>query len=83
MVELLKHRQTKGAATDMFYLTPPRHISTLPHYGLKSDIARGPESAVTGSPLLYRSLRRPILPRQGISAYEQRQRGSPHRLAII
>ncbi len=30
MVELLRHRQTKGAATDMFYLTPPRHISTLP-----------------------------------------------------
>src|SRR6202140_3933059 len=26
----LRHRQTKGAATDMFYLTPPRHISTLP-----------------------------------------------------
>ncbi|MFK4538054.1 acyl-CoA synthetase (AMP-forming)/AMP-acid ligase II [Bradyrhizobium ottawaense] len=24
------HRQTKGAATDMFYLTPLRHISTLP-----------------------------------------------------
>ena len=29
MVEPLRHRQTKGAATDMFYLTPPRHISTL------------------------------------------------------
>jgi hypothetical protein len=29
MVELLRHRQTKGAATDMFYLTPPRHIPTL------------------------------------------------------
>jgi hypothetical protein len=28
--EPLRHRQTKGAATDMFYLTPPRHISTLP-----------------------------------------------------
>src|SRR5664279_5157906 len=26
----IRHRQTKGAATDMFYLTPPRHISTLP-----------------------------------------------------
>jgi hypothetical protein len=31
MVEPLRHRQTKGAATDMFYLTPPRHISTLCH----------------------------------------------------
>src|SRR6266851_9007016 len=30
MVEPLRHRQTKGAATDMFYLTSPRHISTLP-----------------------------------------------------
>ena len=28
-MEPLRHRQTKGAATDMFYLTPPRHISTL------------------------------------------------------
>ena len=25
----LRHRQTKGAATDMFDLQPPRHISTL------------------------------------------------------
>jgi hypothetical protein len=25
----LRHRQTKGAATAMFYLMPPRHISTL------------------------------------------------------
>src|SRR6266516_524085 len=32
MVEPLRHRQTKGAATDMFYLMPPRHISTLPEY---------------------------------------------------
>src|SRR5438445_6191150 len=31
MVEPLRHRQTKEAATDMFYLKPPRHISTLPH----------------------------------------------------
>ena len=30
MVEPLRHRQTKGAATDMFDLQPPRHISTLP-----------------------------------------------------
>jgi hypothetical protein len=28
-VEPLRHRQTKEAATDMFCLTPPRHISTL------------------------------------------------------
>ena len=30
MVEPLRHRQTKEAVTDMFYLPPPRHISTLP-----------------------------------------------------
>jgi len=28
MAEPLRHRQTKEAATDMFNLTPPRHIST-------------------------------------------------------
>src|ERR1035437_10344902 len=38
MVEPLRHRQTKGAATDMFYLTPPRHISTLPRLCENSDI---------------------------------------------
>src|SRR3974377_749431 len=30
MVEPLRHRQTKGAATDMPGLPPPRHPSTLP-----------------------------------------------------
>jgi hypothetical protein len=29
-MEPLRLRETKGAATDMFYLTPQRHISTLP-----------------------------------------------------
>jgi hypothetical protein len=29
MVEPLRHRQTKEAATAMFNLQPPRHISTL------------------------------------------------------
>jgi hypothetical protein len=33
MAEPLTHRQTKEAATDMFYLKPPRHISTLPKSG--------------------------------------------------
>src|SRR5258706_12585700 len=31
MVEPLRHRQTRGAGTDMCYLKPPRHISTLPN----------------------------------------------------
>src|SRR4029077_3052004 len=30
MVEPLRHRQTKEAATDMYSLTRPRHIPTLP-----------------------------------------------------
>ena len=29
MAEPVRHRQTKAAATDMFDLKPPRHISTL------------------------------------------------------
>jgi len=33
MVEPVRHRQTKEAATDMFSLQPPRHISTLPNTG--------------------------------------------------
>jgi tetratricopeptide (TPR) repeat protein len=37
--EPLRHRQPKAAATDMFNLKPPRHISTLPSSGLRSDIA--------------------------------------------
>src|SRR6202790_5067177 len=39
MVEPLRHRQTKGAATHMFYLTHPPHISTL-HF---SDTPRQPD----------------------------------------
>src|SRR5947209_4339779 len=33
MVEPVRHRQTKEAGTDMFYLTLPRHTSTLPQSG--------------------------------------------------
>jgi len=35
MVEPLRHRQTKGAATDMPDLPPPRHIPTLPNCRLR------------------------------------------------
>jgi hypothetical protein len=31
-VEPVRHRQTKGAATDMFGLPPLRHTPTLPTY---------------------------------------------------
>src|SRR6516165_7164732 len=37
MAEPLRHRQTKGAETDMPSLPPPRHIPTLPF----CDIAEG------------------------------------------
>ena len=33
MADPLRHRQTKGAATDMVDLTPPRHIPTLLQLG--------------------------------------------------
>src|SRR5208282_729356 len=36
MVEPLRHRQTKGAATDMPGLPPPRHIPTLPIAAIRS-----------------------------------------------
>src|SRR5271156_2549557 len=38
MVEPLRHRQTKEAATDMFSLKPPRHIPTLP--GMRTKARR-------------------------------------------
>src|SRR6266852_4929517 len=44
MGEPMRHRQTKGAATDMFGLQPPRHTSTLPaaSYGAR------PRTTATG-----------------------------------
>ena len=44
MVEPLRHRQTKGAETDMFDLQLPRHISTLPFTTgrlFRADVANG------------------------------------------
>jgi hypothetical protein len=40
MVQPLRQRQTKGAATAMFYLMPPCHISTLPKLCEKSNALR-------------------------------------------
>jgi len=34
----LRHRQTKGAATDRLNLPPPRHIPTLPKRALKARL---------------------------------------------
>jgi hypothetical protein len=42
MADPLRHRQTKGAATDMVDLTPPRHIPTLP-----GEAIRGPSRSST------------------------------------
>ena len=41
MVEPLRHRQTKEAATDMFDLQPPRHISTCMGPFLSSGFRAG------------------------------------------
>ena len=41
MADPLRHRQTKGAATDMVDLTPPRHIPTLPDSAVASNDALG------------------------------------------
>ena len=39
MAELLRHRQTKEAVTDMFTLQPPRHIPTLPSTSFQAQAA--------------------------------------------
>jgi len=43
MDEPLRHRQTKGAETDMLGLTPPRHIPTLPLSDILGAYFRPPE----------------------------------------
>src|SRR5258705_3046276 len=48
MVEPLRHRQTKGAGTDMCYLKPPRHISTLPFASVWPDHGDFRSTLVTG-----------------------------------
>ena len=42
MADPLRHRQTKGAATDMVDLTPPRHIPTLPRAAVVARSMVGP-----------------------------------------
>ena len=41
MVEPLRHRQTKGAETDMPGLPPPRHIPTLPSPAVDPGYSEG------------------------------------------
>ena len=38
MVEPLRHRQTKGAETDMPDLPPPRHFPTLPRTDFRRSV---------------------------------------------
>jgi hypothetical protein len=45
MVEPVRHRQTKEAATDMFDLQPPRHISTL-HESVPASASMSPQFEV-------------------------------------
>ena len=41
LVRPLRHRQTKGAATDMPDLPPPRHIPTLPNQVIREEDGEG------------------------------------------
>src|ERR1700720_4788809 len=42
MLEPVRHRQTKGAATDMFVLPPPRHTPTLPSRAVRRPRSEWP-----------------------------------------
>jgi hypothetical protein len=44
-LKAVRHRQTKEAATDMFYLKPPRHISTLPRIAVLAPLLKNSPSA--------------------------------------
>jgi hypothetical protein len=46
MVEPLRHRQTKGAETDMPGLPPPRHFPTLPRAAIRGS----PRPSTTSTP---------------------------------
>ena len=55
MAEPLRHRQTKEAETDMFYLKPPRHISTLPISEVATRLIKVRSLAHSGLDLLMLS----------------------------
>ena len=67
MVEPLRHRQTKEAATDMFNLKPPRHISTLPKTVLIAPNRSSPNNGHHAS--------EPPLPKGASSGLMQRNKG--------
>jgi hypothetical protein len=47
-VEPVRHRQTKGAATDMFGLQPPRHTPNLPIRAIRIQRCNRPQSTLCG-----------------------------------
>jgi hypothetical protein len=55
MVEPVRHRQTKGAGTDMFDLQPPRHTSTL-HYSVVLLFVRKVRSPIISGHVVSESL---------------------------
>jgi hypothetical protein len=57
----LRHRQTKEAETDMCSLKPPRHISTPPKFGARTESAHPPraESAATAAGAPFGANNRP------------------------
>jgi hypothetical protein len=72
MADPLRHRQTKGAATDMVDLTPPRHISTLPIADTQLTPPNHPGAHSSGA--CRRSARRPHR-RSSAKTYRRRHRG--------
>ena len=88
MVEPLRHRQTKGAETDMLDLTPPRHVSTLPirdiEFGsddlpLRVDLTRSEVDPGSARIASRRDLRRPGPSGAAGGRGRRRCSGSPSR----
>jgi hypothetical protein len=84
MAEPLRHRQTKGAETDMPSLPPPRHIPTLPRADPSTGIQR--QILSTSSNEIERSSGQ-ILPFEPIfpfylSAYGTPEDGTPSAAGV-
>src|SRR5260370_37082548 len=76
MVEAVSHRQTKGAATDMFGLQPLRYTPTLPILRIRRSPEKRPVSADSGrsrdreAPAGLTLSRRTVARRRSFSAAE-------------
>ena len=77
MAEPLRHRQTKEAATDMFYLKPPRHISNSTAPGGLPSLLGGRGCGRIG-PYIARSRPQPRAMGQRL----WRRRAAPERPAV-